>query len=72
MKSIRVSKFAERDLDEIWSGIAIGSGSAEIAASLIETIVAVLPQIASNPELGGKWEDLGPNIRSFPVENYIV
>jgi toxin ParE1/3/4 len=72
MKSIRISKLAERDLDEIWSSIASRSGSMEIATSLIETIVAVFPLIANNPELGRSREDLGPTVRSFPVESYIV
>ena len=50
MKRIRVSRFAERDLDDIWYEIAKRSGSIEIANGVVDSITDVFPLFATSPE----------------------
>jgi toxin ParE1/3/4 len=61
---------AQRDLDEIWDYIAQESVAA--ANRLIDTIVATCHRLASQPEMGRLRPELAPNLRSFPVRNYVT
>ena len=69
MKRIRVSKLAERDLDDIWYEIAKRSASIDVASAVVDSITAVFPLFANNPEAGRRRDELELGVRSFPVEN---
>lgn len=72
MKRIRVSHFAERDLDDIWYYIAKKSGNTDIADRLVESITETFPLLAQAPEAGIRREVIAPGLRGFPVGNYII
>ena len=69
-KKIRISRPAQRDLDEIWFFIAQDSLTA--ADSFVDDLTDKFSLLASFPKMGRSREDLGPELRSFPVKNYLV
>jgi toxin ParE1/3/4 len=69
-KNIRITRSAQRDLDEIWFFIARDSLVA--AEGLIGDLTDRFSLLASFPQMGRSREDLGPELRSFPVKNYLV
>ena len=69
---IRVSRLAERDLDQIWYETAKRSGSEDLATAVIESITDLFPLFASNPEAGRARPEIGADVRSFPVEKYFI
>jgi toxin ParE1/3/4 len=71
---IRLSPQATADLDSLWLYIARESGgNADIATRTIESIVAKFGLFARFPNIGKSLEsDLRPNIRTFPVSNYVI
>jgi toxin ParE1/3/4 len=69
-KKIRISRPARRDLDEIWFFIAQDSLSA--ADGFVDDLTDKFSLLASFPQMGRSREDLGPELHSFPVKNYLV
>lgn len=61
---------AKTDLLEIWGFIA--EDSENRADSFIETISKKLSLLAEKPTIGRTRDELGENIRSFPIGRYIV
>jgi toxin ParE1/3/4 len=69
----RVAVEAEADLDDIWTYIARGSGSLEVADRFIDFLTERFFLLSRNPHIGRRRdEELGPGLRSFPVRDYIV
>ena len=63
----------ESELDEIWFRIASESGSLEIADRLIDSITSRFWILAKNPHIGRRRDqDLRPELRSFPVGDYVI
>jgi|SRR5690349_18196132 len=71
MAKHRVAPQVETELEEIWHYITDHSNM-EIADRLIDSITTRFLLLAQNPHLGRRRDDLRPNIRSFPVGNYII
>ena len=61
---------ARKDLLDIWLYIAIDNETA--ANALLKRIEHALQMLALNPESGRRRPDLSPDLRSFPVGNYVV
>lgn len=72
MKALRVSKLAERDLNDIWFYVATKSGSIEIADNFIDTLTEHFKLFTHTPEAGTLRNDVGRNVRGFPVRKYII
>ncbi len=72
MKSFRLSRMAERDLDQIWNYFAEEVGSTEAADELADTLSGSFALFASAPGLGTTRYALGRRLRAFPVGNYLV
>ena len=70
MPRILRTRAARSDYDEIWSYLAVRDLSA--ADRLIDQFDATLESIAATPRMGRKVEELAPNLRSFPVGNYLI
>jgi toxin ParE1/3/4 len=69
----RVAPQASSDLDDIWSYVAIESGSAETADRFIDTISERFFLLAGHPYLGRpRDDDFGIGLRSFPVGEYVI
>ena len=60
----------DRDLDSLWSFIAADSPGA--ANRQIDRIGEVFEMLTQHPLAGRLRSDLGQNLRSFPVGNYII
>ncbi|MEI6278594.1 MAG: type II toxin-antitoxin system RelE/ParE family toxin [Verrucomicrobiae bacterium] len=58
------------DYEEIWDYIAPHDLAA--ADRLMDRFDATLKALASAPKIGCMAEELSPNLRSFPVGNYLV
>ena len=72
MRRIRVSAMAEQDLDDIWLYIARDSGSMETADRFVQRIVETFTLFSRTPEAGKLRNDIGPEVRSFPVGKYVI
>lgn len=70
--AFRISADAEADLEEVWTYIAVESGSPDIARRFIETIAARFEVLAEHPQLGRQRNDLRQELRSHPVGNYVI
>lgn len=70
MAIILKKPLAEADLLDIWNFIA--NDRWEKADRLLEKIDSQLKILASNPGMGRKRDSLAPNLRSFPVGNYLI
>jgi toxin ParE1/3/4 len=68
----RLAPQVEFELDDIWYYVARESGSIEIADRLIDAITDRFHLLASHPYVGRLREDLRPELRSFPVGQFIV
>ncbi|HTD42876.1 MAG TPA: type II toxin-antitoxin system RelE/ParE family toxin [Bryobacteraceae bacterium] len=71
MKRYRVSKDAERDLDEIFVYWAKRT-SVEVAGRLIDAIAERFWIIGENPRCGRACGDIAPGVRCFPAGKYLV
>ena len=63
-------KRAKADVDSIWARIAVDNTKA--AEELLDRFAAVFELLAQHPQAGRLRPDLGPNLRSFAVENYVI
>jgi toxin ParE1/3/4 len=70
MTSVRISRLAEADLDEIWTYLS--TVSTEAADELILRIYQQARLIATQPRMGREKFDLYPELRSFPVAPYML
>jgi toxin ParE1/3/4 len=70
MQRILRTRASRSDYDEIWGYIAVRDLAA--ADRLVDQFDATLKVIASTPHMGRKVEELAPNLRSFPVGNYLI
>lgn len=70
MTKVRLSKRAKRDLDEIW--LYIAQDSTKTADDFVDLLVSKLPLLAEQPEMGSRRTELAPDLRSFPVKNYLI
>ena len=69
----RVAPEAEVELDNIWYYVAMASGSTESADRVIDTITERFYLLACYPHIGRhREEDLGPDLRGFPVGEYVI
>ena len=66
----RKSPQAEIDLTLIWDYIA--ADSVRAADTLLNRIDAAFDMLAETPFAGRARRELAPNLRSFPVGNYII
>ena len=70
---LRLAPEAEADLDDIWLYVARESGSLEIAYRLIDAITRRFFLLGRHPQIGRRRDhDLRPNLRSFPVGEYVI
>jgi toxin ParE1/3/4 len=70
MSSFLLTLEAKKDLEEIHDYIAQDNPS--MALSFIISIQDKCQSVASSPEIGRKREELGSELRSFPIKNYII
>lgn len=61
---------AEEDLLEI--AFYIAEDNPEAATSFPERIERICALIASSPLIGRRRAELGPEVRSFPVDRYLI
>ena len=66
---LRTSK-AEEDLLEIWSYVA--DDSLDAADRLLDDIDQACTLLAEMPQAGRTREELGPNLRSLAMGNYVI
>jgi toxin ParE1/3/4 len=69
--SYRLSKDAERDLDEIFLYWARRAGL-KVADRLIESITGRLWLVGEHPDAGRPSEDIAPGVRCFPAGKYLI
>ncbi len=70
MSKIERSRASIADYEEIWRYIARDNPTA--ADRLITTFERHLITLATMPAIGREEPLLGPNLRSFPVGNYLI
>ena len=70
MKTVRLSDQAKEDLVEIWEYIA--ENNLPAADRMVQALVAQYKSLADNPNMGRSRAELRPDLRSFPVGNYLL
>jgi toxin ParE1/3/4 len=70
MANKRKSPRSETDVTAIWDFIA--ADSIKAADTVLARIDAAFDMLADTPFAGRPRRDLAPNLRSFPVGNYII
>ena len=70
MSTVLRTTRARIDLRELWLHIAKDKTSA--ADRFLQTIDEKCRMLAKHPEMGQWRPELAPNLRSFPVGNYII
>ena len=70
MKRVRVTRDAERDLDEIWLHIA--RDNVDAANHLVDELASRFVLIRSAPGMGRSRDELKPGIRSHSVGSYVI
>lgn len=60
------------DLDEIWNYVGIARSSPNAARHLIERVFDACSVLAKQPLLGEQRDDLGPGVRAFVVQPYVI
>ena len=71
MPTFRLTRTAEQNLAEIWWYVALDSPSH--ADSLIHRLHEIFVILADFPNIGMVWSpDTHPDVRRFPVGNYLV
>ena len=64
---------AQADLDDIWLYLTRESGSIDVANRVIDSITERFFLLAQHPQIGRRRDhDLRPNLRSFPVGEYVI
>lgn len=69
-RRFRLAKLARRDLDDIW--LSIAQHNLESADNLLDEIQKRFLLLARFKEMGVVREDLAPELRSFPVDHYLI
>jgi toxin ParE1/3/4 len=70
MTALEISPAAERDLEEIWLGIAADNpGAADRTLGAIGAKIALLPR---HPRLGPRRADIRPHLRMLVERPYLV
>jgi toxin ParE1/3/4 len=67
MADLHIPSEAEADPDEIWLYVAQEGQSIEHAELFLDRFAVFFCQLAKNPYLGRRRDDLRPGYRSFPV-----
>jgi toxin ParE1/3/4 len=57
-------------VDSIWAYIA--AGNVKAAEELLDRLSALFEMLVQNPLAGRRRPDLGADLRSFAVENFVV
>ena len=70
MKRVRLTRTAERDLDEIW--LYIARDNVDAANHFVDKLAARFPLIGASPRMERIRDALKPGVRSHPVENYVI
>jgi len=70
MRRVLKSPSAESDLDEIWLYIALDN--IDIADRFIDELNEQCESLADFPEMGKACDVLAPDLRMFPVDNYLI
>lgn len=70
MKRVRVSRDAQSDLDEIW--LFIPRDDIAAANRVIDDLTSRLPLLAASPKMGRLRNELGADLRSHVVGNYLI
>lgn len=71
MSKLRVARSAVADLDEVWLYIA-QKQSIEMAERVVSFITGKFALLTASPGIGRRRPELGPEIRSLPVQNYRI
>jgi len=70
MELVRLSHLADTDLDAIRDYIQQHNPRA--ANEVLDKIFEILEQLAKEPELGERREDLGQNLQAFVVRPHVI
>lgn len=70
MSSFLLTHQAAKDLEEIHDFIAEDNPSA--ALGFVNSIEEKCQTLATSPEIGRKRDELGFELRSFPIKNYVI
>ena len=71
MTIVQYQAAAEADLVEVWLQVA-DDGGLKQADEYISKLQAICELIASQPDMGLSRPDIAKDVRSFPVDRYVI
>ena len=72
MSGFRLTDHAQEDLHQIWNEIGIVNGNPNAADRLMDKFFNQLSLLASQPRIGQQRDEWSPDLRIFPVGNYVI
>ena len=70
MNHFRLSRQAEKDLEDIW--VYLTQQDELLADKRIAQILNRLPMLSQYPNMGKQREDILVGLRSFPIKPYVI
>ena len=70
MNRFKISRQADRDLEDMWVYLAQNDSLA--ADLLLAKVLDKFPMLAQFPEMGRSRKELAEELRSFPIKPYII
>ena len=72
MSRFRLTEQAQSDLDQIWNEIGNINFNPSAADRLLDKLFRHLSLLASQPRIGQSRDEWSPDLRIFPVGNYVI
>ncbi len=70
MRRLRITRRADRDLEEVWAYIA--QDSLRHADRFLELVQQKFWRLVDHPGIGPECPDIADELRCFPVGNYVI
>ncbi len=70
--ALLLSRQVKAEVDDIWSYVAVESGSVDIADRVVDAITETFLQISKYPNLGRRRDDLRKGLRSVTAGTYVI
>lgn len=69
---LNIRRFPQAQIDQNAIWLAIAEDSVRAADGVLERINQIVHMLAENPRAGRARDDLGPGLRYFPADSYVV
>ena len=72
MNRFRLAELAQSDLHQIWEYIGVEKDNPKAADRLMEKFFRQMSLLGAQPRIGQSRDEWSPDLRIFPVGNYVI